>query len=96
MGLLFAFWVILCFFFACCSFFFYFKINFFKIFVQECHQSDKQYDPDQARNNVGSDLGPDCWQQLSADDTKLKKFSSGVGAVQLLWLVLVGFIQVRK
>ena len=27
-------------------------------------------DPDQARHSVGSDLGPNCWQRLSADDTR--------------------------
>ena len=26
-------------------------------------------DPDQARQNVGPDLGPNCLQRLSADDT---------------------------
>ena len=26
-------------------------------------------DPDQARHFVGPDLGPDCLQRLSADDT---------------------------
>ena len=29
-------------------------------------------DPDQARQNVGPDLGPICLQKLSADDTKLQ------------------------
>ena len=32
-------------------------------------------DPDQARQNVGPDLGPNCLQRLSADDTKGKELS---------------------
>ena len=27
-------------------------------------------DPDQARHNVGPDLGPNCLKRLSADDTR--------------------------
>ena len=37
----------------------FFKINFFEKLFQEYHQSD-----------VGPDLGPDCLQKLSADDTR--------------------------
>ena len=29
----------------------------------------KSLDPDQARQHVGPDLGPNCLQRLSADDT---------------------------
>ena len=29
-------------------------------------------DPDQARHFVGPDLGPNCFQRLSADDTSIK------------------------
>ena len=32
-------------------------------------------DPDQAQHFVGSDLGPNCLQKLSADDTGMFKFS---------------------
>ena len=30
-------------------------------------------DPDQARHFVGSDLGPDCLQRLSADNTSTQR-----------------------
>ena len=62
------------------SFFFcrlqiFFKIIFFffKKFFQECHQSVKQFDPDQAQHFIGPDLGPNCLQRLSADDTRRQK-----------------------
>ena len=38
-----------------------FFLNFFKKFFQA--------DPDQARHYVSPDLGPNCLQSLSADDT---------------------------
>ena len=31
-------------------------------------------DPDQARHFVGTDLGPNCLQSLSADDTSRQRF----------------------
>ena len=31
-------------------------------------------DPDQARRTVGPDLGPDCLQMLSAEDTGRQRF----------------------
>ena len=38
--------------------------------IQEYHQSvSNSLDPDQARHFVGPDLGPNCLQMLSADDT---------------------------
>ena len=33
-------------------------------------------DPDQARHFVGSDLGPNCLQRLSADDTRRQRVSN--------------------
>ena len=30
-------------------------------------------DPDQARHNVGPDLGPNCLQWLKADDTRVQR-----------------------
>ena len=35
-------------------------------------------DPDQARQNVGPDLGPSCLQRLSADDTKRQRYKYGI------------------
>ena len=43
--------------------------QFFEILFQEYNQSVKQLDPDQTRQNVGPDQGPNCLQLLSADDT---------------------------
>ena len=39
-------------------------------------------DPDQARQNVGPDLGPNCLQKLSSDDTSRKRvnFSEVLGS----------------
>ena len=45
------------------------KSTFSKKFFQEYDQSVKRLDPDQARSSVGPDLGPNCLQKLSADDT---------------------------
>ena len=36
------------------------KINFFKKFIPEYYQSVKCLDPDQDRQSVGPDLGPNC------------------------------------
>ena len=49
----------------------FFKINSFKKLFQEYDQSQCHtvLDPDQARHNVRPDLGPNCLQRLSADDT---------------------------
>ena len=46
----------------------FFKIIFFKKFLQEYYQSVNGLDPDQARHSVGSDLGPNCLQRSSVDD----------------------------
>ena len=35
-------------------------------------------DPDQARHSVGPDLGPNCLQRLSADDTSRQRAKVGV------------------
>ena len=35
-------------------------------------------DPDQARHFVGPDLGPNCLQRLSADDTNLQGVKVGM------------------
>ena len=34
-------------------------------------------DPDQARHSVGLDLGPNCFQKLSADETRSWELKSG-------------------
>ena len=52
---------------------FFFKINVFEIFIQEYHGRDNSLDPDQARQIVGPDLGPNSLQMLSADDTSRQR-----------------------
>ena len=48
---------------------FFFKINFFEKLLQEYHQCLNILDPDQDQHFVEPDLGPNCLQRLSADDT---------------------------
>ena len=74
----------LCFFFRLLNFF---KIIFFEKLFQEYHQSGKQFgfrsgptfsnnlDSDQAQQNVGPDLDPNCLQRLSADDTSRQRIN---------------------
>ena len=51
-------------------------------------------DPDQARLFVGPDLGPNCWQRLSADDTGTLRVNSH-GAL-LSAAVMIGPLRVNK
>ena len=51
-----------------CCLLIFFKIKFFKTFIQEYYQSVNSLDPDQARYSVWPDLGMICLQRLSADD----------------------------
>ena len=48
---------------------FFFKINFFEKFFQELPSVSNSLDPYQARQFVRPDLGPNCLQKLSADDS---------------------------
>ena len=47
----------------------FFKINFFEKFSEDTIRVSNSLDPDQAQHFVGPDLGPNCLQKLSADDT---------------------------
>ena len=49
--------------------FFFLKISFLKISFRNTIRAANSLDPDQARHFVGPDLGPNCFQSLSADDT---------------------------
>ena len=50
---------------------FFFKINFFKkSFFGNTIRVSNYLDPDQDRRSVGPDLGTNCLQKLSTDDTK--------------------------
>ena len=65
-SLVFAYWVFACF---LSSADFFFKINFLKNYFRNPPECQTVLDPDQARQNVGPDLGPNCLQRLLADDT---------------------------
>ena len=52
-----------------CSLLFFFKINFSKNSFGNTIRVSNSLDPDQARHSVGPDLGPNCLQKLSADDS---------------------------
>ena len=56
-----------------CRLLIFFPINFFKIFFQEYYQSVKQFQSRAGPTFVGPDLGPNCLQMLSADNTGRKR-----------------------
>ena len=45
------------------------SVHFFQKIIQEQYQSVRRLDPDQDRSFVGPDLGPNCLQRLSEDDS---------------------------
>ena len=68
-----------------CHLLIFFKINFFKKFFQEYHQSvSNSLDPDQGQHFVGPDLGPNCLQRLLADDTRRQRFNWSLTVVRLM------------
>ena len=46
------------------------KLIFSKNYFSNYIRVSNSLDPDQARHFVGPDLGPNCSQRLSADDTR--------------------------
>ena len=68
-----AFWVILHAFLLSADFsqnqLFDLKINFLKNSLRNSIKVSNSLDPDQAQRFVGPDLGPNCLQRLSADNT---------------------------
>ena len=53
----------------------FFEINFFKNSFWNSIRVSNSLNPDQARP-VGPDLGPNCFQRLSTDDTRSKELSA--------------------
>ena len=51
------------------------KSTFFNISFRNIIRVSNSLDPDQARQNVGPDLGPNCLQMLSADATSRQRIS---------------------
>ena len=55
----------------------FFKINFYgKNYFRHTIKDSHSLDPDQARHSVGPDLGLNCLQRLSADDTCRQRVNS--------------------
>ena len=52
---------------------FFSKSTFLKNSFRNTIRVSNSLDPDQARHLVGPDLGPNCLQKLSADDTQVGK-----------------------
>ena len=52
-----------------CHLIFFHNQLFSKNYFRNTIRVSNSLDPDQARQNVGPDLGPNCLQRLSADDT---------------------------
>ena len=48
-------------------------MNVSKKFFQNTIRVSNNLDPDQARHFVGPDLGPNCLQRLSSDDTSRQR-----------------------
>ena len=51
----------------------FFNINFSKNYLRNSIRVSNSLDPDQAQHFVGPDLGPNCLQRLSADNTIRQK-----------------------
>ena len=49
----------------------FFKITFFRKSFRNTIRVSNSLNPDQAQHFVGPDLGPNCLQRLSADDTNV-------------------------
>ena len=52
----------------CCCLLIFSKKNFLQNYFRNTVQVSNSLDPNQDRQNVGPDLGPNCLQRLSADD----------------------------
>ena len=83
--------------FLLCRLLIFFKINFFKTFFQKYHQIVKHLDPEQAGHVVRPDLGPNCLQRLSADDTGSRvKENKGNTDIHLLYTLQFNFSSSRQ
>ena len=57
----------------CCLLIFFLKSTFSKNSFRNDFEVSNSLDPDQARNFVGPDLGPNFLQRLSADDIRRQR-----------------------
>ena len=53
------------------------QLFFSKNYFRNITRASNSLDPDQARRFVGPDLGPNCLQRLSADDTSRQRVDIG-------------------
>ena len=74
-----------CFFAVCCVLF---KIKFSKNSFRNTIRVPNNLDPDQDRHSVGPDLGPNCLQRLSTDDTGRQRGK----AIVVKMLTFPGFV----
>ena len=66
----------------------FFKIIFFEKFFQEYHLSVKQIGSRSGPTFfVGPDLGPNCLQRLSADDTRRQRVNSFYAIFSQYWYI---------
>ena len=66
----------------------FFQIQLFrKILSENTIRVSNSLDPDQARRFVGPDLGPNCLQRLSAEDTSSQKFQD-----LIIWSCIITFL----
>ena len=80
---LFAYWVILRSFLSSADFFS--KSTFLKNSFRNTIRVSNSLDPDQGRHFVGPDLGPNCLQSLSADDTSRQRDNHIVHSMRVLF-----------
>ena len=64
-----------------CRLLIFFKIIFLKNSFRNTFRVSNSLDPDQARQNVGLDLGPNCLQRLLADNTRRKRVKHACVAI---------------
>ena len=57
---------------------FFSKSSFSKNYFRNTIRVSNSLDPDQARHFVGPDLGPNCLQRLSADNTSKRRAKVGM------------------
>ena len=68
---------------------FFSKSTFSKISFRNTTIVSNSLDPDQARHFVGPDLGPNCLQKLSADDTIRQRVNWISANMQILNIVVL-------
>ena len=82
---------------ASADFFLNRKKLFEKKYFRNTTRVSKSLDPDQARRFIGPDLGPDCLQKLSADDTSRQKSAfSHFNGRRIFFRKRIGIVPMRK